>query len=216
MDVERFKNRFEEVITEVSRVLVGQQEVVEQVLIATLTRGHVLIEGVPGLGKTLLVRALLGLEQAVGISVLDPDWGGPLGWVFNDGPLATPDQVSGLASLPEVYRKADPRYTGRVTVPALWDRCRQTMVNNESAEIMRMLELEFRAFAGAELDLYPEPLRAEIDRTRRRGWAEAVGERARSPQPPARQRFSPYPPSVGPARRAIPIRTRRERATGAL
>ena len=74
--------------------------------------------------RTLLVRALLGLEQAVGVSVLDPDWGGPLGWVFNDGPLATPDHVSGLASLPEVYRKADPRYTGRVTVPALWDRRR--------------------------------------------------------------------------------------------
>jgi glutathionyl-hydroquinone reductase len=113
--------------------------------------------------RTLLARALLGLEEAVPISVLDPDWSGPEGWVFNDGPMATPDRVNGLGSLPEVYRKANPRFTGKVTVPVLWDRSRGTIVNHESAEIMRMLELEFRAFASPDIDLYPEPLRAEVD-----------------------------------------------------
>ncbi|MGH6918837.1 MAG: glutathione S-transferase family protein, partial [Geminicoccaceae bacterium] len=87
--------------------------------------------------RTLLGRALLGLEEAISMSVLDPDWGGPMGWVFGAPPAATPDHVNGLASLPEVYRKADPRFTGKVTVPALWDKSRATIVNNESAEILR-------------------------------------------------------------------------------
>ncbi|HSA79253.1 MAG TPA: glutathione S-transferase C-terminal domain-containing protein [Geminicoccaceae bacterium] len=114
--------------------------------------------------RTLLARALVGLEAAVGVSVLDPDWGGPHGWVFNDGPMATPDHVSGLANLPEVYRKAAPRFTGKVTVPALWDRKRGTIVNNESAEIMRMFEVEMRALGTSGIDLYPDELHAEIDR----------------------------------------------------
>jgi glutathionyl-hydroquinone reductase len=114
--------------------------------------------------RTLLGRALLGLEEAISVSVLDPDWGGPMGWVFGAPPIATPDHVNGLASLPEVYRKADPHFTGKVTLPALWDRTRSTIVNNESAEILRILELEFRRFAKVALDLYPEAFGAEIDR----------------------------------------------------
>jgi putative glutathione S-transferase len=114
--------------------------------------------------RPLLARAMLGLDEAISVSVLDPDWGGPMGWVFGTPPMATPDHVNGLASLPEVYRKADPHFTGKVTVPALWDRTRSTIVNNESAEILRMLEVEFRAFANCDLDLYPEALGAEIDR----------------------------------------------------
>lgn len=114
--------------------------------------------------RTLLVRRLMGLEGAISVSVLDPDWGGPDGWLFNHGPMATLDHVNGCATLPEVYRLANPCFTGKVTVPALWDRARGTIVNNESAEIMRMLELEFRAFGTPEVDLYPEALRAEIDR----------------------------------------------------
>jgi putative glutathione S-transferase len=113
--------------------------------------------------RTLLGRALLGLEEAVPVSVLDPYWGGPTGWVFGAPPAATPDHVNGLASLPEVYLKANARFTGKVTVPALWDRRRGTIVNNESAEILRMFEVEFRALATTGLDLYPEVLRAEID-----------------------------------------------------
>jgi glutathionyl-hydroquinone reductase len=113
--------------------------------------------------RTLLGRALLGLEEAISISVLDPDWGGPMGWVFGLPPAATPDHVNGLGSLPEVYRKANPRFTGKVTVPVLWDRDRATIVNNESAEILRMFETEFRRFADPAIELYPEALRAEID-----------------------------------------------------
>ena len=76
---------------------------------------------------------------------------------------SVPDHVNGLASLPEVYRKANPRFTGKVTVPALWDKERATIVNNESAEILRMFEVGFRALATTGLDLYPDALRAEID-----------------------------------------------------
>ena len=113
--------------------------------------------------RALLGRTLLGLEEVVSVSVLDPDWGGPMGWVFGAPPAATPDHVNGLGSLPEVYRKANPRFTGKVTVPALWDTGRATIVNNESADILRMLEVEFRAFSATGIDLYPEALRAEID-----------------------------------------------------
>jgi glutathionyl-hydroquinone reductase len=113
--------------------------------------------------RTLLGRALMGLQDAVSVSVLDPDWGGPMGWVFGNPPAATPDHVNGLSSLPEVYRKANARFTGKVTVPALWDKKRATIVNNESAEILRMFEVEFRALATTAVDLYPEALRPEID-----------------------------------------------------
>ena len=111
--------------------------------------------------RTLLVRKLKGLEDAVSVSVLDPDWGRPEGWVFNDGPDATPDHVNGRATLYEVYLMADPAFTGRVTVPLLWDKQKGTAVNNESAEIVRMLNA---AFPEHGPDLYPEPLRPEIDR----------------------------------------------------
>ena len=113
--------------------------------------------------RTLLGRKLLGLEDVVSVSVLDPDWGGPMGWVFGRPPAATPDHVNGLASLPEVYRKANPRFTGKVTVPALWDEEHATIVNNESAEILRMFAVEFGALATIGIDLYPEALRGEID-----------------------------------------------------
>ena len=77
--------------------------------------------------------------------------------------MATPDQVNGFATLAEVYRLANPRFTGRVTVPVLFDREKNTIVNNGSAEIMRMLEVEFAAFGDPAVDLYPEDLREKID-----------------------------------------------------
>jgi putative glutathione S-transferase len=83
--------------------------------------------------------------------------------VFGAPPAATPDHVNRLASLPDVYRKANPRFTGKVTVPALWDKKRATIVNNESAEILRMFEVEFRAFVTTGIDLHPQALRGEID-----------------------------------------------------
>ncbi|HEV7440414.1 MAG TPA: glutathione S-transferase family protein [Methylobacterium sp.] len=113
----------------------------------------------PWAHRTLIVRALKGLEDAITISVVDPHMGAE-GWVFGDTPGATPDAVNGATRLYEVYRKADPHYTGRVTVPVLWDKARGTIVSNESAEILRMLN---DAFGGAGPDLYPEELRGDID-----------------------------------------------------
>jgi putative glutathione S-transferase len=74
-----------------------------------------------------------------------------------------PDTVNGFHHLHQVYSKAKPDYTGRVTVPVLWDRERATIVNNESSEIIRMLNSEFESFAGSRDDYYPRRLRAEID-----------------------------------------------------
>ncbi|HSK41796.1 MAG TPA: glutathione S-transferase C-terminal domain-containing protein, partial [Arenibaculum sp.] len=90
---------------------------------------------------------------------------GAEGWVFGDYPGGTPDTVNGKQRLHEVYTLARGDYTGRVTVPVLWDKERRTIVNNESAEIIRMLNREFDAWGDASVDLYPEPLRDEIDRT---------------------------------------------------
>ncbi|MGU3540058.1 glutathione S-transferase family protein [Methylobacterium sp. A54F] len=113
----------------------------------------------PWAHRTLIVRALKGLEDAISVSVVDPHMGGE-GWVFGDSPGATPDPIGGAQRLYEVYLRADPRYTGRVTVPVLWDRERDTIVSNESAEIIRMLNA---AFGGTGPDLYPAALREAID-----------------------------------------------------
>lgn len=116
----------------------------------------------PWAHRTLIFRRLEGLEDAITVSVVDPHMGVE-GWVFGDSPGATPDPVLGAKRLYEVYTAADPKYTGRVTVPVLWDRERETIVNNESAEIIRMFNREFDAIADDSLDFYPEPLRDEID-----------------------------------------------------
>ncbi|MDP4024537.1 glutathione S-transferase family protein [Methylobacterium sp. NEAU 140] len=113
----------------------------------------------PWAHRTLIGRALKGLEGAIGVSVVDPLMGAQ-GWVFGDTPGATPDPIHGAARLYEVYRAADPHYTGRVTVPALWDRERATIVSNESSEILRMLN---DAFGASGPDLYLKALRSEID-----------------------------------------------------
>ncbi|MBT5413008.1 MAG: glutathione S-transferase family protein [Rhodospirillaceae bacterium] len=112
--------------------------------------------------RTLILRKLKGLEDAITVSVVEPKMGDE-GWVFGEGPGATKDTVNGFDRLHEVYAKADPDYTGRVVVPVLWDKQQETIVNNESSEIIRMLNGAFGA-AGAEgPDYYPEELRAEID-----------------------------------------------------
>jgi putative glutathione S-transferase len=113
----------------------------------------------PWAHRTLIVRALKGLEDAIAVSVVDPHMGAE-GWVFGTTPGATPDPVNGATRLYEVYLKADPGFSGRVTVPVLWDKTRGTIVSNESAEIIRMLN---DAFGAGGPDLYPEPLRDEID-----------------------------------------------------
>jgi putative glutathione S-transferase len=115
----------------------------------------------PWAHRVLLTRALRGLESTVSVDVLDP-YRGEMGWQFTpDRDGCTPDTVNGLAYLHETYAAADPSYTGHVTVPVLWDRETGTIVNNESREIMRMLDV---AFPGNGVDLYPEGYRDEVDR----------------------------------------------------
>ncbi|WP_029006984.1 glutathione S-transferase family protein [Azospirillum halopraeferens] len=113
----------------------------------------------PWAHRTLIVRALKGLEDVLSVSVVDPLMR-ENGWELPEGA----DAVNGKRFLHEVYTKARSDYSGRVTVPVLWDRRTGTIVNNESAEIMRMLNREFDAYGNAALDLCPEDLRAEIDR----------------------------------------------------
>jgi len=118
----------------------------------------------PWAHRTVIYRALKGLEGAIGMSTVAP-LNRPNGWAFTDGPGFEPDTANGARYLYEVYVKARRDYTGRVSVPVLWDRKRATIVNNESPEIIRMLNREFDAFATKSLpDMYPEELRGEIDR----------------------------------------------------
>jgi len=99
----------------------------------------------------------------VSMPVLEPLYG-PHGWRFGTNPGTVPDSVNGASELAEIYLRADPRYTGRVSVPALWDKERRTIVNNESAEIIRMLNGAFGRFTNVRTDYYPPALREEIDR----------------------------------------------------
>lgn len=118
----------------------------------------------PWAHRTLIMRTLKGLEDAISVSVVDPLLSDK-GWFFSDAPGAVPDSVNHAHYLQEIYLKAKPDYTGRVTVPVLWDKQTQTIVNNESREIMQMLDTEFGAISQAAIDLYPEPLRGKIDET---------------------------------------------------
>jgi putative glutathione S-transferase len=88
---------------------------------------------------------------------------GEQGWTFEPGPSVIPDSVNGTSRLYELYTIADPRYSGRATVPVLWDKRERTIVSNESAEITRMLNSAFDEVGGNELDFYPQALRADID-----------------------------------------------------
>jgi putative glutathione S-transferase len=117
----------------------------------------------PWAHRTVIMRRLKGLEDVVSMSVVEPLYG-PRGWRFGDGPGTIADSVNGASDLAEIYLRADPRYSGRVSVPVLWDRERATIVNNESAEIIRMLNGAFGRFTNTRTDYYPAQLSDEIDR----------------------------------------------------
>ena len=118
----------------------------------------------PWAHRTLLLRKLKGLEEAIGVSVLDP-YMGEQGWRFSDAPGCVPDTVNGADYLHQIYTLAVPDYTGRVTTPTLWDKEKRTIVSNESADIMRMLNSAFDGVARhAQRDFYPSDLRGAIDR----------------------------------------------------
>src|SRR5262245_54198881 len=97
------------------------------------------------------------------MSVVEPLYN-PQGWRFGTSPGTTPDSANGASELMEIYLRADPHYSGRVSVPVPWDKEHSTIVNNESAEIIRMLNGAFGRFTNVRTDYYPPPLRAEIDR----------------------------------------------------
>ena len=118
----------------------------------------------PWAHRTIVVRTLKGLEDAIGMSVVDPVRD-ERGWAFREVDAATTgDPVNGFAYLAEAYQATDPRYHGRVTVPVLWDTQTKRIVSNSDDDIMRMFETEFDAFARHEIDLYPREHRAGIDR----------------------------------------------------
>ncbi|CAB4911068.1 unannotated protein [freshwater metagenome] len=120
----------------------------------------------PWASRALLVRELKGLGDAIGMTIVDP-YRDDDGWAFRAGDVTPPgeaDPLHGWSFLSEAYRASDPGFDGRVTVPVLWDTETGRIVNNESSEVVRMLNAEFDAFAtNPGLDLYPEDLREEID-----------------------------------------------------
>jgi glutathionyl-hydroquinone reductase len=118
----------------------------------------------PWAHRTTIVRSLEGLEGAISLSSVEPRMGEE-GWAFSEVGGEFSDPLYGARFLREIYLKADPGYTGRVTTPVLWDRERETIVNNESREVIKMLDTEFGAFATVEADFYPEDLRDEIEAT---------------------------------------------------
>jgi len=116
----------------------------------------------PWASRTLIGRKLKGLEDVISVSVVEPVLT-KQGWRFGDYPGATPDHVNGTTYMHEIYTWAAPDFTGRATVPVLWDKERQTVVNNESADILRMMNDGFGELARNPIDLYPVERRAEID-----------------------------------------------------
>jgi putative glutathione S-transferase len=119
----------------------------------------------PWAHRTVIGRRLKGLEDAVGMSVVDP-LRDERGWTFSGGEYVDP--VNGFHFLSEAYDATDPSYEGRFSVPVLWDKETGRMVNNESADILRMFSTGFGALASDEHDLYPEAHRAEIDELNKR------------------------------------------------
>lgn len=116
----------------------------------------------PWAQRTLITRHYLGLQSAIGVSVVDPHMGDD-GWEFSNAPGTIPDPIVGARFLREIYVAAKPDYTGRVTTPVLWDKRRRTIVNNESREIMRMLDTAFEpGVPGATL--LPAGRESEVDR----------------------------------------------------
>ncbi len=110
----------------------------------------------------MLARKLKKLEDIVSVSVVEPALTDQ-GWRFGDYPGANRDELNGATYLHELYSRADDDFTGRATVPVLWDKKRRTIVNNESADIMRIFNSGFGALADQSVELYPQALRAEID-----------------------------------------------------
>ncbi|HBS42400.1 MAG TPA: glutathione-dependent reductase [Oceanospirillales bacterium] len=116
----------------------------------------------PWASRTLMARALKGLEDVISVSVVNPVMTNQ-GWQFGGHDGADEDVLNGARYIHELYTRADSHYTGRATVPVLWDKKTGTLVNNESADIVRMLNTAFDGLGATGPDLYPQALAAEID-----------------------------------------------------
>ncbi len=124
----------------------------------------------PWAHRTLIFRRLKGLESMISLSVVH--WLlRERGWTFDEGPGVIPDPIFGASGLSEFYLKARPDFSGRVTVPVLWDKKTSTIVNNESSEIIRMFNSAFDGVGAAEGDYYPSDLKSEIDALNARVYA---------------------------------------------
>lgn len=122
----------------------------------------------PWASRTLIARKLKRLDDVVSVTVVEPQIT-EQGWRFGDYPGAGRDTLNGATYLHELYTRADPHFTGRATVPVLWDIKTGAIVNNESADILRMFNSGFGALGDESVDLYPEELRADID-----AWNERI------------------------------------------
>ena len=117
----------------------------------------------PWAHRTLIYRSLKGLEEHISFSVVNP-YMLENGWAFEESfPGTTPDHLFSQKFLYQIYLKANSKYSGRVTVPVLWDKKNQTIVSNESSEIIRMFNKSFNELTGNQLDFYPEKFQKKID-----------------------------------------------------
>ena len=116
----------------------------------------------PWASRTLIARKLKGLEEMIAVTVVNPVMTDQ-GWAFGGYPGADDDPIFGATYMHEIYTRADPAFTGRATVPVLWDEQTKTIVNNESADILRMLDTAFEGLVPSDLRLYPHDLAEEID-----------------------------------------------------
>ncbi len=116
----------------------------------------------PWAHRTLILRKIKKLENIISISIVNPLMQ-ENGWAFSEYPGSIPDSVNMSDFLHQVYTRTKPDYTGRVTVPVLWDKSNETIINNESSEIILMFNSEFDELGDSSLDFYPSELRKEID-----------------------------------------------------
>jgi putative glutathione S-transferase len=117
----------------------------------------------PWAHRTLIFRKIKGLEDLISVSTVSPKMPDETGWSFRKDEGSTGDELLGKDFLWQVYTQADPKYSGRVTVPVLWDRKTNTIVSNESSEIIRMFNSAFNELTGNTDDYYPHALREQID-----------------------------------------------------
>lgn len=116
----------------------------------------------PWASRALIARKLKGLDDMIPVTVVNPTLTDQ-GWRFGDYPGTDADPLFGSRYMHEIYTRADPHFTGRATVPVLWDTALNVMVNNESADILRMFDTAFEHLVPSDLRLYPADLAAEID-----------------------------------------------------